>query len=125
MNFSTIHRALRSSRGTFLAVLGLGLLIAPFAASAQTAARDPGFSVEGGVGFTADPDSFLLDFEGAYDFGNGFAVGPALQLGLDDHFVLVSPTIFGRYGFDLSGVSQPQLQRLTPYVQSGMGFTYI
>ena len=58
-------------------------------------------------------------------FGNGFAAGPAIQFGIDDHFLLVSPTVFGRYGFDLSGVSQKQLQRLTPYVQTGMGFTYI
>ncbi len=118
MTLSTIRRAL-------LATLGLVGLFAPMTAGAQEVSRKEGFSVQGGAGFTASPDSFLLEFEGAYEFGNGFAAGPAIQFGIDDHFLLVSPTVFGRYGFDLSGVSQKQLQRLTPYLQTGMGFTYI
>lgn len=125
MHFSTKHRSLSAARGALLATLGLIGLVASTSASAQEAANDGRFSIQGGAGFTASPDSFLLEFEGAYELGNGFAFGPAIQFGLDDHFLLVSPTVFGRYGFDLSGVSQKELQRLTPYVQTGMGLTYI
>ena len=125
MNFSTIHRASPAIQRALRTTLGLIALLAPMSVGAQEVAKESKFSVQGGAGLTASPDSFLLEFEGAYEFGNGFAAGPAIQFGLDDHFLLVSPTIFGRYGFDLSGVSQKQLRPLTPYLQSGMGFTYI
>jgi len=106
---------------TTLGVMGL---LTSLTAGAQDA-NDGRFSVQGGAGFTANPESFLLEFEGAYEFGEGFAAGPAIQIGLEDHFVLVSPTVFGRYGFDLGGGSDQMLDRLTPYVQTGLGFTYI
>ena len=83
------------------------------------------FSVQAGLGFTADPDAFLLEFEGNYRLGDGLSVGPLLQLGLDDDFTLVSPSGYVRYTFDLSHVTAPELRRLQPYVQGGLGFTYI
>lgn len=125
MTFSTIHRSRPTNRGALLTTLGLIGLLASTTAGAQEVAKDGRFSVQGGAGLTASPDSFLLEFEGAYEFGNGFAAGPAIQFGLDNHFLLVAPTVFGRYGFDLSGVSQKVLQPLTPYVQTGMGFAYM
>jgi hypothetical protein len=83
------------------------------------------FSLQAGLGFTADPDSFLLEFEGAFDVGSGLAFGPALQLGIDDDLVLVSPFVFGRFGFDLSGARARELRALTPYFQAGSGLTFL
>ena len=78
MNHSTIHRELSTIRPALLASLGLLALLSPMAVGAQEVAREGKFSVQGGAGLTASPNSFLLEFEGAYEFGNGFVVGPAI-----------------------------------------------
>ncbi len=84
------------------------------------------WSVQSGLGFTAGPDSFLMGFEADYRMSDHVSVGAALQLGLDDDFTLVSPTGYVRYSFDLKRMGAPEtLDRLTPFVQGGLGFTYI
>jgi opacity protein-like surface antigen len=75
------------------------------AAETQPDAGGP-FSVQAGLGFTADPEAFLLNFEGDY------------------HFTIVSPAAYVRYSFDLSEMNTG-LRDLTPFVQGGLGFTYI
>jgi hypothetical protein len=91
----------------------------------QKAGEAGALSLQGGLGFTADPDAFLLEFEGDFGLGNGFSIGPALQLGVDDNLALVSPTLFGRYSVDLRGTTHEHLRRMTPYAQFGLGLTHI
>ncbi len=120
------------NRFTILVIVLAGLLGATSVAAQSRSQNDrrpqaenQPWSVQAGLGFTADPDAFLLEFEGNYDFGNGLSAGPMLQLGLDNDFTLVSPSAYLRYSFDLSGVATPAFRRLTPYVQGGLGLTYI
>ncbi len=120
-----------SDRSTTLAILGVilaGMLAATSAAAQSRSARGPAedrrLSVQAGLGFTADPDAFLLEFEGDYRLGQGLSVGALLQLGLDDDFTLVSPAGYLRYSFDLSHLGS-ELGRVTPYVQAGLGLTHI
>jgi opacity protein-like surface antigen len=84
-----------------------------------------GFSVGVGIGFTASPDSFLMQFQAPYDFGNGFALGPQLQLGLESGFTLVGATLDGRYSFDLSYHRNDFVSRLEPFVSLGLGLAYM
>lgn len=114
----------RKDLSTLLAGL-LVLLAAALGAGPAAAQQERPWSVETGLGFTADPESFLLEFEGNYRVGGGFSFGPMVQLGLDDDFTLVSSTGYFRYTFDLSGVGSGGLRRLEPYVQTGFGFTYV
>ncbi|MDJ0853230.1 MAG: outer membrane beta-barrel protein [Myxococcota bacterium] len=103
----------------------LGLVLSSAGASAQTR-EDDRWSLSTGIGFTADPDAFLLGFEGDYRVYRGLSLGAELQLGLDDDFTIVSPTARARYTFDLSGVTRSEFfYRLRPYLQTGLGFTYI
>ncbi len=93
------------------------------AAETQPDAGGP-FSVQAGLGFTADPDAFLLNFEGDYRLGDALSAGAMLHLGLDGDFTIVSPAAYVRYSFDLSEMNTG-LRDLTPFVQGGLGFTYI
>ena len=93
------------------------------AAETQPDAGGP-FAVQAGLGFTADPDAFLLNFEGDYRLGDALSVGAMLHLGLDGDFTIVSPAAYVRYSFDLSEMNTG-LRDLTPFVQGGLGFTYI
>jgi opacity protein-like surface antigen len=126
-------------------ILALSCLLTPIATSAQTRSEwestapqssepadsqaphseDGGFSVQGGLGFTADPDAFLLEFEGSYSIDGAVSFGPAIQIAVDDDLVLVSPTLFTRYSFDLSDATSEVIRPLSPYVQAGLGLTHI
>ena len=118
----------RNTKSSLLIVLLIAL--SPGIALAQSSAtetqRDAGgpFAVQAGLGFTADPDAFLLNFEGDYRLDDAFSAGAMLQLGLDDDFTLVSPAAYLRYSVDLSDYNE-DLRNLTPFVQGGLGFTYI
>jgi outer membrane protein with beta-barrel domain len=81
------------------------------------------FSLRTGLGFTADPDTLLLGFEGEYAFNDYFSMGPMVQLGIDDDTTLVSPVLFARFKTDLGGID-PDLEPVEPYFQVGPGFTY-
>ncbi len=81
-------------------------------------------SVQTGLGFTADPEAFLLGIEGDFQVNRNVSVGSTVQFGLDDRFTVISPTLHGRYWFEFPGRDEI-LQRLRPYVQLGAGFTYI
>ena len=92
--------------------------------SLSMAEEDP-LSVATGIGFTASPDAFLWGFEVDYRLAEGFSVGGTLQLGLEDDFTIVSPTGHLRYTFDMSGGSPSGLSRVRPFIQTGLGFTFI
>ena len=88
--------------------------------------EDRRWSIQSGLGFTAGPDAFLMAYEAGYRMTDHISVGAALQLGLDDDFTVVSPTGFVRYSFDLNSMGAAQtFDRLTPFVQGGLGLTYI
>lgn len=83
------------------------------------------WSVRSGLGFTVDPDSFLINFEVERFMRKEVAVGFAIQLGADDDYVLVSPHLFARYVFDLSRASSEFARKAQPYAQGGLGLTHL
>ncbi len=80
-------------------------------------------SLRTGIGFTADPDAFLMGFELDYRIEDGFSLGTQVQVGVDDDLTLVSPVVFGRYTQNL-GDFDGGLDRVDLYVQGGLGFTW-
>jgi opacity protein-like surface antigen len=96
-------------------------------ANAQAVPADPAklWSVRGGLGFTADPGTFLINFEAERFMRDEVAVGLALQLGVDDDNLLVSPILFARYILDLSGSTNKIVKRTNPFVQAGLGLTHL
>ena len=78
--------------------------------------------LRGAVGFTLDPETFLMSAEGDYFVNENLGVGPLFQLGLSDRRVIVAPTANVRGVFDLSGSG---LDRLKPFAQGGVGLAYI
>jgi opacity protein-like surface antigen len=114
------HR--RSFRSSLIVCVALFVLPAQLA----FAEADEGWSVGGGIGFTASPTSFLMQFDAPYHFGNGASVGPQMQFGVTGDTTIVSGAINGRYDFDiLSGNSNGLISKLTPFVNGGIGFSYI
>jgi len=100
---------------------------APSRSSSRESGRDaPGpFSVRTGLGFSIDPDSFLLGFEGDYAFDEHVSTGVLVELGVDDDLIFVSPVAYGRYRFDLADLTDEEsVHALFPYVQGGLGLTH-
>lgn len=87
--------------------------------------NDSRFAVRGGIGFTEGPDSFLMNLDIETMARDEVAVGLGLQLGVDDDFVIISPTLFTRYIFNLSGFENKTMKKLRPFLQGGAGLTYI
>lgn len=113
-------------RGIFVRVcLGLVLVSSGAMGAAAQDTRAGDVSIAASLGFTADPGSFLLGFEVPFNVTDDVSVGPLLQLGLDDDWTIVAPTANVRYAFDLSGASNPDVRRLRPFVQGGLGFAYL
>ena len=81
-------------------------------------ARQGRVSLGGALGFTLDPDTFLLAFNGDYFVNDNFALGPLLQLGVSGNRVLLAPTLNFRGVFDLR---VRELKSLKPFVQGGFG----
>ena len=107
-----------------VAIVFLVFLLAPgFAAASGEGPRTP-ISIEAGFGFTADPDSFLLGFALPWSVTDEISVGPLLQLGLDDDYTIIAPTLNARYAFDLSTADHIEVQRLRPHIEMGFGFAY-
>jgi hypothetical protein len=76
--------------------------------------------LKGGIGFTSSPSDFLLTLEADYFFTNGLAVGPLFQLGLWDDPFIFAPTLNFKGVFDL-----PEVRRLKPLVEGGLGLAYM
>jgi len=82
------------------------------------------FSLRTGLGFSVDPDTFLLGFEADYRIiAEGFSLGVLTQLGVDDDLTMVSPVVYGRYTANL-GEFERSLDRVDTYLQAGLGFTW-
>lgn len=82
-----------------------------------------GWSFQGGVGFTADPDAFLMNFEAPYAFNRWFSFGPALQIGINDHRTIAAPT--GNLRVTIPDLPGRSFDRVHPYAIAGMGFAVI
>ena len=109
----------------------LAVAIVATAASASAQARhklvppeERPFSVQGGMGFTADPSGFMIGMEGDYRFHADWSFAPRLRISFDDDILLVAGTGNLRYWFDLTdfGAESPDF---TPFLQAGIGGTYI
>ncbi len=114
-----MHRVLSAS----IAALALS---AAQGADAQFSASDSQrLSLKGGIGFTVEPDSFLLGFEFDQPLQTQVSLVGRLELGVDDDIVLVSPSLSARYWFDLSRTNLGGLRPLRPFVNAGLGFSYL
>ncbi|MEZ4331161.1 MAG: hypothetical protein R3F35_05390 [Myxococcota bacterium] len=82
-----------------------------------------GWSLQAGVGFTADPDTFLMNFEAPYSFNPWISAGPAMQVGVEDHHTIVAPS--GNVRITIPDLPGRSLDRLHPYAFTGIGFAYI
>ncbi|MBI4600573.1 MAG: hypothetical protein HY721_01295 [Planctomycetes bacterium] len=74
------------------------------------------------IGFTASPGTFLMALEGSFPLTRAFSLGPLVQLGVADDPVVVAPTINFRWAFFLP---PPDLDRLRPFAQWGLGAAYL
>ena len=81
----------------------------------------------GGLGFTADPSTFLMAFELPYSLTCDFTIGPLLQIGVDSHETLVAPTLNARYFLNLGQRDSRNdfLRELAPFVQGGLGLVHL
>jgi len=82
-----------------------------------------GWSLRAGIGFTADPDAFLLNFELPYAFDQWVSAGPMFQIGLDDHNTIVAPTV--NVTVTVPDLPGQDYDRVHPYGFVGMGFAYL
>lgn len=94
---------------------------APSRASHRSAAA--GWSFQTGVGFTADPETFLMNFEAPYAFNEWFSAGPAMQVGLEKDRTIVAPS--GNLRLTVPDLPGRDFDRLHPYVFAGMGLAYL
>lgn len=83
----------------------------------------PGWSIQTGFGFTADPDTFLINLDAPYAFNDWIAFGPAMQIGFTDNRTLVSPT--GNLRVTIPDLPGRAFDRVHPYGIAGMGFAVI
>lgn len=82
-----------------------------------------GWSVRGGVGFTADPDTFLMNFEVPYAFNEWISAGPMLQVGLEDHWTIVAPT--ANLTLSIPDLPGRTFDRVRPFFLAGLGLAVI
>ena len=110
-------------------LISLSLLLAlPASADRSTGGDSSGFSVGGGIGFIASPTAFEMSFEAPYAFDDHLSLGPLVQLGLDEGFLLVMASANVRYGWrvsQLSGNSDDWARRLKLVGQGGLGVSHL
>jgi hypothetical protein len=92
---------------------------------AQSAAVDPalGWSLRAGVGFTAGPETFLMNFELPYAFDRWVSAGPMVQVGLDNNETIVAPTL--NVTLTIPDLPGSALDKFHPFVLVGMGFAVL
>jgi hypothetical protein len=75
------------------------------------------------MGFTIDPNDFLLSFELPYRFDQYVSVGPLFQIGLGDDRYLVAPSI--NLTITIPDLPGQNLDRFRPNFFTGVGFAVI
>lgn len=93
--------------------------------SRSSSARNAGegWSVQAGIGFTADPETFLMNFDAPYSFNEWISFGPAMQVGIAGSRILVAPT--GNLRVTIPDLPGRAFDRVRPYAIAGMGFAVI
>ena len=82
------------------------------------------FAFRGGLGFTADPDTFLTALEFDFVATPNISLGPLIQIGVSDKHTLIAPTLNARYQFLISDADK-DVARLKPFVNAGLGLVYM
>jgi hypothetical protein len=100
--------------------------VAPQLASAQEQESfGSGLAPRMGLGFTADPDSFLIGLGLPFHIRGGASLGPLLRLGVSDDTKLFEPSVALEYAFDLKAADEPALRDLEPVIGAGLGIAYL
>jgi hypothetical protein len=110
-----------------LALLGLAVAFAASSAAAQQRLAPPTerpFSIQGGLGFTADPEGFMIGLEGDYRFHQDWSFAPRLRISFDDDLAIVATTGNLRYWIDLEDFTG-SVSDFSPFLQTGLGVSYI
>ena len=89
---------------------------------AERAFREGDYFLEAGLGQTFGPGTFLLSATFGRFVDPHLAIGPTLQLGVDDDETIFAPTFGVRRTFDLDDAD---LRKIEPYVEGGVGLAYL
>ena len=95
-----------------------------FAQSTESEGDEGHWSIGAGMGFTASPETFLMNFEAEYHFTDHLSVGPALHVGVASGGTIVSPFANVRYRFGPLPFDNDFLKKFRPHIQGGLGLTY-
>ena len=109
---------------TVVATIGVVVLCAA-PAFAQGGGDDgrSNWSVSAGMGFTADPETFLMNFEAEYHVTENVSIGPVLQIGAAD-LSIIAPYANARFRFPAFSKDDDFLGKLRLSVQAGLGLAY-
>lgn len=75
-----------------------------------------------GLGVTDSPDTVLFGGQADFYMNEDLAIGPLLQVGVDDHETILAPSLNFKHPFYLSDDGGTELR---PFVQGGVGVAYI
>ena len=82
-------------------------------ASSSSAYGLTGWSLRTGIGFTAGPDTFLMNFEVPYAFDRWVSVGPMMQVGVTSDDTIVAPTL--NVALSIPDMPGTAFDRVVPY----------
>lgn len=82
-----------------------------------------GWSARAGLGFTAAPESLLLQFEVPYAFDQWVSAGPLLQVGFDGENTVVGSSM--NVTITIPDLPGSDFDRLHPYGFVGLGFAVV
>ena len=81
------------------------------------------WALRAGIGFTADPTLFLMNFEVPYRFDQYISVGPMMQVGIKNDRLIVAPT--ANLTIKVPDLPGDDFDRFKPLFFAGMGFAVI
>ncbi len=76
-----------------------------------------------GLGFTLDPDEFLLNFELAHRFDQYVSLGPMFQVGLADNRSILAPTL--NLTLTVPDMPGDAFDRFHPFLFAGVGLAVL
>jgi len=121
-------RMVKGMRRWGLGCIAAILIVASGALPTTALAQSGGLTsraIEGGIGFTSGPNTFLMAFGLPLGLTRNVSIVPLIQLGFNDHRTLVAPTASLRYGFSLQNSSVAALRPVRPFIEGGLGLLYI
>jgi hypothetical protein len=95
--------------------------VEPAPAAAQERESQRTVSLRGGIGFTADPETFLMSLEVPFTITELFSAGPQLRLGVSDEELYFAPTVQGYFTPRLGG----DYDVIRPYGSLGLGIAFL